>query len=42
MQCGLQRDNHHLRPGHLPVDTTQFVDDAVDSTEDRRGQLSKL
>ena len=42
MQCGFQRDNHHLRPGHLFVDTTQFVDDAVDSTEDRGGQLFQL
>lgn len=40
MQGSIQGYHHHLCFCVLPVDSTQPVDDALDSLENRRGQLA--
>ena len=40
MQGSFQGNHYHLRFCVLPVDSTQPVDDALDSLENRRGQLT--
>ena len=40
MQGSLQGNHNHLRFCVLPVDPPQPLDDALDSLENRRGQLA--
>ena len=42
MQCSIPGYHYHICLDYLPVGTTQSVDDALDSTEDRRGQALML
>ena len=42
MQCSIPGFHYHICLDHLPVGATQSVDDAMDSTQNRRGQPPML